>query len=105
MGTDATISIALIIAAVGFFITVYNFNNERKKDTLSEASMAEEIRGGLIKVNMKLDQLCGTTTDIKADNKAMQQQLSTVQTDMIGIKKDLEHAFDQIHELQEKVMQ
>ena len=62
MGTETTISIAFIIAAVGFFITIYNFNNARKKDTLSEAARMEEIKTACLKANMKLDEVCTRLT-------------------------------------------
>lgn len=73
MGTDTTVSIALIIAIIGCFVTVYNFNIARKKDTLSEASKMEEIKTACLKANMKLDEVCTRLTGIQTDVKALQQ--------------------------------
>ena len=73
MGTDATVSIALIIATVGFFVTVCNFFTGRKKDVLSDAAKMEEIRTACLKANMKLDDVCSRLTGIQTDVKALQQ--------------------------------
>lgn len=80
MGTETTISIALLIAVVGFFITVYNFNSARKKDTLTEASKMEDIRTACLKANMKLDDVCSRLTGIQTDVKALQQDNSNLDT-------------------------
>lgn len=80
MGTDATISIALIIAVVGFFITVYNFNTARKKDALTEESKMEDIRTACLKANMKLDAICSQLTGLQTDVKALQQDNSNLDT-------------------------
>ncbi len=94
MGTEATISIALIIAAVGFFITVYNFNNARKKDALTEESKMEEVRTSCLKANMKLDTICSQLTGIQADVKALQQDNRNLDTRLTI----LEHEVKEIKE-------
>lgn len=80
MGTDATVSIALIIATVGFFVTVCNFFTGRKKDVLSDAAKMEEIRTACLKANMKLDDVCSRLTGIQTDVKALQQDNSNLDT-------------------------
>lgn len=79
MGTDATVSIALIIALVGVFVTLYNFNTSRKKDVLSEATRMEEIKTSCLKANMKLDEVCTRLTGIQTDINMLQQANSSLE--------------------------
>lgn len=79
MGTDATVSIALIIALVGVFVTLYNFNTSRKKDVLSEATRMEEIKTSCLKSNMKLDEVCTRLTNIQTDIVKLQQANSSLE--------------------------
>jgi hypothetical protein len=90
MGTDATVSIALIIAAVGFFITIYNFNVSRKKDTLSEAARMEEIKTACLKANMKLDEVCTRLTGIQTDVKTLQQANSSLDHRVTVVEQTLQ---------------
>ncbi len=90
MSTDATISIAFIIAAVGFFITIYNFNNARKKDTLSEAARMEEIKTACLKANMKLDEVCTRLTGIQTDVKQLQQANSNLEHRVTVLEQSLQ---------------
>lgn len=90
MSTDATISVALIIAAVGFFITIYNFNNARKKDTLSEAARMEEIKTACLKANMKLDEACTRLTGIQTDVKQLQQANSNLEHRVTVLEQSLQ---------------
>ncbi len=90
MSTDATISVALIIAAVGFFITIYNFNNARKKDTLSEAARMEEIKTACLKANMKLDEVCTRLTGIQTDVKQLQQANSNLEHRVTVLEQSLQ---------------
>lgn len=90
MGTETTVSIAFIIAAVGFFITIYNFNNARKKDTLSEAARMEEIKTACLKANMKLDEVCTRLTGIQTDVKQLQQANSNLEHRVTVLEQGLQ---------------
>lgn len=79
MGTDTTVSIALVIALIGVFVTLYNFNSSRKKDTLSEAARMEEIKTSCLKANMKLDEVCTRLTGIQTDISKLQQANSNLE--------------------------
>ena len=103
MGTDATLSIALIIALIGVASTIYSFSNNRKKNVQAEDAKMEEIRTTCLKANMKLDTVCGTLTDIKTDVKAVQQQAQVTQTELAVVQRDLKTAFSRIDELKAQV--
>lgn len=103
MSTNDQITIAAIIALVGFGITVYNFLNARKKDTQSEDHLMENIRTSLMQANIKLDSLGSVTGDIKADIKVLNNKIQEQDKAIIIVKRDLETAFDKIDELRDEV--
>lgn len=103
MGTDATLSIALIIAVIGCAITVTNFVAGQKKNTQGEDAKMEEIRTSCLKANLKLDTVCGTLTDIKTDVKAMQQKVSDTEKEIAVVKRDLKTAFNRIDDINERI--
>lgn len=98
---DPSITITFIIAVCGFIFTAYNFWAARKKDVLDATAQLEEIRTGLIKVNMKLDQVCVTTNETRSDIKAMNTQIQELDKELSIVKRDLKTAFNRIDELKE----
>lgn len=103
MGTDATLSIALIVAVFGAFSTLYNLSANRKKAIQTETSQMEDIRRACDKANMKLDTACGQLTSISTDVKAMQVQINKTETKIAVLERDLQTAFNQIGEVREQV--
>lgn len=80
-----TISAQTVITVVLFLIAVINFwtayKNNSKKDVEKETERN-------IKINMKLDQLCKGTDDIKIDNKNMSNILENINHKIIDLEKD-----------------
>lgn len=103
MGTDAAVSVAFIVAVVGLIVTIYNFVASRKKDTQVEDGKMEEIRTSVLKANIKLDNACGSLTEIRTDIKAMQSQIMTTQTDLAVVQRDLKTAFSRIDEMRDDI--
>ena len=101
MDASATISISLIIALVGAFSAAYNVIGQRKRETAEAAARLEDIRTGLIKVNLKLDQVCNVTTETRSDIKAMDSRIQDLERELGLVKRDLKTAFVRIDELKE----
>ena len=99
---DTTVTIATIIAVCSFVFTAYNFWSARKKDVEESTAQLEEIKTGLIKVNMKLDQVCATTIETRSDIKAMNQQIQMLDKELEVVKRDLKTAFNRIDELRDQ---
>ena len=74
-----------------------------KKDITEAEQEQASLREGIFKANMKLDQLCATTNETRADIKAMSQILSEHGESIAVIRRDLETAFMRIDELREQV--
>ena len=92
--------ISLIIAWLSF-----SHNKDKDKtDLLKEDDQKfDGIEKGLIKANMKLDQVCSTTTETRADIKSLYADLKSVDTRVIVLERDMKTAFTAIAELKEKV--
>ena len=103
MGTDASVSVALIVAVVGLLISLYGWANGRKKDTQADDSKLEEVRTSILKANMKLDQICGTTVDIKSDIKSMQTDFNGLDKRVTLMENEIKTAWIRIDELKERV--
>ena len=73
---DTTLSLGVIVLVGGFILTVANFLISRKKDNTKEVE-------NNVKVNLKLDQICGTTTEIRADIISMRNELKDLQKQVI----------------------
>ena len=100
---DASVSVAFIIAVCGFVFTAYNFFSARKKETIEASSQLAEIHTSLLKVNMKLDNVCATTSETRVDIKAMNNQIQTLDKELEVVKRDLKTAFVRIDEIKEEL--
>lgn len=95
------ISLGMLIATI---ITLSrNGRKDRKEEYVEQSDKIHEIEQSLIKVNIKLDQLCVTTTETRSDIKAMNQGLQEMDKRVTTIEKDMETMWMRIDELKEKV--
>ena len=101
MDANSSVTITFLIAVIGFVFTAYNFYSARKKEALESSARLEEIRESLIKCNMKLDTVCATTNETRADIKAMNTQIQELDKELSVVKRDLKTAFTRIDELKE----
>lgn len=90
----------LILSAVTFII---NTARNSKKDTVASENRLNEINQSLLKVNLKLDQVCQTTTDIRTDVKAMQAKQIEHTEQIAKMEQNIETCFFRIDELREQV--
>jgi flagellar capping protein FliD len=61
------------------------------------------IRESLLKANLKLDQVCTTTTETRTDIKSLNRDLKDMDTRVVILERDMKTAFGIIDELKEKV--
>lgn len=93
---NITSIISICIACGSLIFVAINYGTGRHDKTDSET---EEIKTSLIKCNMKLDQLCATTSAIQTDIKAMQSRVNDVEKTIGVMQRDLQTAFIRIDEL------
>ena len=57
------------------------------------------INESLLKVNMKLDQVCSTTNETRTDIKSLNKDMNNLSVRVSILERDLKTAFSQIDEL------
>jgi len=90
--------ITLIIVILTFARTG---KKDLKQDVADESAKMHDIDRSLTKVNTKLDQLCNTTVETRADIKAMSQNMSVVEKRVTVIETQMESVWKRIDELKE----
>lgn len=104
---SATTIISLAFSGVMMIIGVTTFiitqARAGKKDTAEQIEEKATLKEGIFKANMKLDQLCATTTETRTDIKSMTAILNEHGESIAVIKRDLETAFMRIDELRKHI--
>lgn len=94
------------IALVSLIFAIMTFSRNGRKDRKAEyneeVQKIESIKESLIKVNMKLDQVCATTNETRSDIKAMNEYVNTVERRVAVLEENMKAAWVGIDELKEK---
>ena len=93
--------VSLIILIITFF---RNGSKERKEDTKQEDTKFTDIEKSLLKANLKLDQLCATTSETRTDIKSLNKDLNSLSGRVTVVERDLKTAFEKIDELKGKIV-
>lgn len=95
------------ISIIALVITIVTFVINRKKDLKTEqkdeSSQFEGIREGLIKANIKLDQVCAVTNETRTDIKALNKDIVELDKRVSVVERDVQTAFMRIDELRDAV--
>lgn len=95
------------ISIIALVITIVTFIINRKKDLKieqkDESSQFEGIREGLIKANIKLDQLCAVTNETRTDIKALNKDIVELDKRISVVERDIQTAFLRIDELRDSI--
>ncbi len=91
------------ISAVSLLFVVLSFVRTGTKDRIDtlqkEQSQLDGIKESLLKANIKLDQVCATTNETRADIKALDNRLQEMDKRVTVVERDLKTAFNRIDEL------
>lgn len=79
MDENTTISVALLISVASIVFTALNYRRNAKKDDEEHQREKEKQVENRLKMNMKLDQLCNTTNEIRSDTKAIFEQMRNLE--------------------------
>lgn len=68
------------------------FTNRRnlKKDTQEDTEKMSELSVGIMKANIKLEQICSTTTQTQSDVRQMSEVISKHGERILSLEKDVE---------------
>lgn len=98
MDGSATISITLIISVTSILITILNYRRGIKKDYHENDLKVKKEIEEKIKMNMKLDQLCTTTNEIRTDNKSVLERLNLIDTRLTKTEQSVKSAHHRLDE-------
>lgn len=93
--------VSLIILIITFF---RNGSKERKEDIKQGDTKFTDIEKSLLKANLKLDQLCATTSETRTDIKSLNKDLNSLSGRVTVVERDLKTAFEKIDELKGKIV-
>lgn len=95
------------ISAVSLLFVILTFvrnGNKDKKHEIREEDLAMNgIKESLLKVNMKLDQVCSTTNETRTDIKSLNKDMKDMDVRLVIVERDLKNAFHQIDEMKNRV--
>ena len=95
------------ISIIALIITIVTFAINRKKDLKTdyreEDAKFDGIKESLLKANIKLDQVCATTTETRTDIKALNKDIVEMDKRIAIIERDVKTAFMRIDELRDKM--
>ena len=90
------------ISLASVIILLVNQTKNGKKDTQAEEARFARLNESLLKANMKLDTVCATTNETRADIKSLNAGLGEVDKRVSVMERDLQTAFMRIDELREQ---
>ena len=81
---------------------VRNGNKDKQNETKEDNLLMNGIRESLLKVNMKLDQVCSTTNETRTDIKSLNKDMQDIDIRVAILERDLKNAFHQIEEVKKE---
>lgn len=81
----------------------HNIGKDEKTEIREDDLKFDGIKEGVLKANMKLDQVCATTNETRSDIKSLNKDLKDMDTRVVILERDMKTAFNSIRELKERV--
>lgn len=91
---------SLIVAILSLAHTT---NKDKNTEIREDTEKFDSIEKSLLKANIKLDTVCSTTTETRADIKSLNADLKNMDTRVVILERDMKTAFDSIAELKGKL--
>lgn len=91
------------ISAISLLFVILTFvrtgKKDLKKEILEDDSRIDGIKESLLKVNLKLDQVCATTNETRSDIKSLNKDLQGLDKRICIVERDVKTAFNLIEAL------
>lgn len=95
------------ISGISLLFVILTFvrtgTKERRTEDADQNARFESIKEGVLKANMKLDQVCATTTELRSDIKSMDKDLKNYSERLTAVERDMKTAFNMIDEIREQM--
>ena len=95
--------VSFISMLIALFALIRTGKKDDKEETQKEEERLHEIGQSLLKANIKLDTVCSTTTETRADIKSMTKDLAAMDRRVTIIERDMKTVFSTLDELKGKV--
>ena len=95
--------ISILLLLLNIMSYAHTNDRERKDEIQKDDRKFDGIKESLLKVNMKLDQVCSTTNETRSDIKSMNREIKEMDTRVVVLERDMKTAFNNIEELKGKV--
>lgn len=96
-----------IISGIACLFAVLTYVRAGHKDEIKDKADVQarlsSLSESLIKANIKLDQVCATTTETRADIKSLNTSISEIDKRVSALENNLKTAFMRIDELREEL--
>ena len=69
---------------------IFTSRRNLKKDTQEDTEKMSELTVGIMKANIKLEQICSTTTQTQSDVRQMSEVISKHAERILSLEKDVE---------------
>lgn len=93
------ISLAMLIVAI--LSLVKSIGRDKEKDSQEKNITQNSIKEGLLKANMKLDQICSTVNETRSDIKVLNNDVTVLDRRITVVERDMKTAYNLIDELKE----
>lgn len=97
-------SLTLISLIIAYKSMVHNFQKDDRESLKEDDLKFDGIKEGLLKANLKLDQVCTTTSETRTDIKSLNADLKAMDKRMTIVERDLKTAFNMIEDLKGKIL-
>jgi len=91
---------SLIVAGLSLLHTT---SKDKTTEIREDTEKFDSIEKSLLKANIKLDTVCSTTTETRADIKSLNTDLKNMDTRVVVLERDMKTAFNAIAELKGKI--
>ena len=96
-----------LISFCSLIVAIMSLAHTAGKDKTTEiredTEKFDSIEKSLLKANIKLDTVCSTTTETRADIKSLNTDLKNMDTRVVVLERDMKTAFNAIAELKGKI--
>ena len=96
----ASFCISAVLCVINVSAFVIARKRESKTDTKEDINELTSIKESLLKVNMKLDQVCSTTTETRTDIKAIQNQFVEIDKRVVILERDMKTLWNKFDRLE-----
>lgn len=82
-------SISFVCLIIAVLTYLWNTNKDKKSDIKQEDMTINGLKEGILKANMKLDQVCATTNETRTDIKSLSYNLSEIDKRLCVVENEV----------------